>query len=192
MRHALYVVGVPGVGKSTLVSALTKDWSYTQATKPVAHAIYEEPGVVELGKKREGFPGTDTLSMSAITLVDPWVREEWWPQDLLLGEGDRLAVDRMFTALEEGGWNLVIAYLWDDEGLAGDRRIARAAALGTPLQNKIWLRGRETKVAKLVERWQHRTVILRASWELDILTNTLAVVSPVAAALQMSETGGNG
>ena len=180
-RHALYVVGVPGVGKSTLVGALTEGVPYVQQSKPVAHAIYE-PGVVELGKKREGFPGTDTLSMSAITLVDPWVREEWWPFDLLLGEGDRLAVDRFFEALEAGGWDLVIAHLWDDTGIAQKRRVERAEALGTKQQKDSWVRGRETKVEKLVERWKHRTVTIRASFDLDTQVACL-LTSPVAERL---------
>lgn len=185
MRHALYVVGVPGVGKSTLVDELTRPWvgAATHLTKPVAHVLYEEARVVELGKKRSGFPGTDTLSMSAITAVDPWVREEWWQADKLLGEGDRLAVDRFFTALEEGGWSLVVAHLWDDVGLAPTRRTRRAEELGTPPQKESWVKGRETKVERLVERWKHRVVTVRASWPFDVQCDALAAVSPVADAL---------
>lgn len=186
LRHALYVVGVPGVGKSTLVSELTKGQYSVPQDQPVAHNVYAT-GVVELGKKKDGFPGTDTLSMTAITKVDPWVREEWWPHDYLLGEGDRLAVDRFFTALTEGGWELLIGYLFDT-GVAAERRAQRAAALGTEPQKESWVKGRETKVERLVDRWDRYVCSIPANASLDEQVFALAAASPVAARLLGKET----
>lgn len=187
MRHALYVVGPPGAGKTTLVGALTRGWNGTAARLPVAHTLYEEPGVVELGAKREnGFSGTDALGMTAVVPASAWVQEPanpiTAPASLLLAEGDRLAVDRFFEALLAGGWDLCVAHLAVPSEVAAERRARRAERLGIELQNPGWVKGRETKVERLVERWAERVVEIDGN---PGSIERLAQASPVARALRV-------
>lgn len=161
MKHALYIVGAPGSGKTTLVESLTAGWPRQEFDRPLAHLLYPEPGVVELGRRREGgFSGTDALSMTAITKAEPWVQDIFFPVEYFLAEGDRLAIDRMFTALVIGGWELVVGHLAPPPEVCAERRARRAAELAKDLQPESWVRGRETKVANLVERWAPNVVTL--------------------------------
>jgi hypothetical protein len=180
MRHALYIVGEPGAGKSTLVGALTDGAPFGMGTKPLAHVIYPEAGVVELGVRRAEFSGTDGLAMSAVVPAEEWVRDDnpfTGPGNLLLAEGDRLACDRFFEALVGAGWDLRIVRLATPPAEAARRREARGSA-----QKEAWVKGRITKVARLTERWADHVVALTGHGTPEELVHDLAPVSPVAAA----------
>lgn len=188
MKAALYVVGEPGSGKTTLVESLTAGWPRQEFDKPLGHVLFPEPGVVELGRRREGgFSGTDALSMSAITVAEPWVQDVFFPTDLLLAEGDRLAVDRFFQALLDGGWTLHVAWLDVPAYLAAERRAARAAAAGSELQKESWVAGRRTKVMNLVSRWEDHVVRI-GNHSTELMIAELVEASPVAAALVRGAT----
>ncbi len=183
MKHALYIIGEPGAGKSTLVETLTGDALVVTGRKPLAHRTYltAAGGVTELGAREPGrFGGTDALSMSAIVQAEAWVTDGSWPAgSLLMAEGDRLACDRFFNALLAGGWQLRIAHLDVPPEVAAARREARGSA-----QDPAWVRGRRTKVANLLDRWEGDR-LYRLDGEKDpyTLARELAIVSPVAGAL---------
>jgi hypothetical protein len=143
----LYLVGQPGSGKTTVIENLTAGLEPESVeTRPFAHIVWGD-GIVELGARREGFSGTDTLSMSVQPKVLDWLRSEAPPY--VLGEGDRLANQKFFRGVLAAGWDLDVMHLQVSDEVARYRRAARAHELGVPLQDEAWLRGRVTKVRNL-------------------------------------------
>lgn len=174
-RHALYIIGEPGVGKSYLVAALTDPYAVLRdCAQPFRHRHYHN-GVTELGGRRERFPGTDALSMAVqpeavAFLADPTC------SDLLLAEGDRLANDSFFEALGRNGFQLHLF------ALIGPRVAARRRLLRGSKQSAAFIKGRQTKVNQLVDRWGKYVTVADATLDTDILLRSLP--GPVAAAFR--------
>lgn len=139
----LYLVGRPGAGKSTLMAALTAGLPFVERKQPVAHLDYGGR-VVQLGRNREGFPGTDTLGMASIVTVQSWVSSNERPM-VLLGEGDRLATPKFFDHCRAAGYETTVVGVVSPNDTVQQRRAARTDWH----PNEAWLRGRDTKAAKL-------------------------------------------
>lgn len=140
-RHLLYVIGVPGSGKTTLVRELVLGRRRRVVPKPFAHTVYED-GLVQLGRDRQGHGGTDALSMSVQPHVIAALQAGAWER--ILAEGDRLANTGFFAAAQGAGYGLTVVLLT----LPAEAAAARRSARGTH-QDERWLRGRESKVANL-------------------------------------------
>ena len=138
--YACVIIGEPGIGKSTLVEALTRGATYTEYTEPFAYRKYD-CGVVELGKRREGFSGTDALPMNVQPKVEQWLSDEL--PELLLFEGDRLSNGKFFTVLRHIGYTLHL-YQLSGASMAAERRAARGSN-----QDRRWIEGRRTKALNL-------------------------------------------
>lgn len=150
-----YLIGEPGVGKTTLMNEFTKHLNGLIVDRPFGHVIYNQAGVVELGKPRAGgFGGTDSLSMSVQPKVLDWAQLPDHP--FIIGEGDRLANNKFFMGMTALGYELTIVHLWSN-GIAEERRAARAAQVGKS-QDETWVKSRVTKVKKLAEEWATVTV----------------------------------
>ena len=158
--NTVYIVGEPGVGKSTFMDAIFCEYEdFIIHRNPLPHVEYTDgkslwpPGsVAQLGIPKalgSPFPGTDQLSFTAIQQAEPWVRSK--PFDWLFAEGDRLAVDRFLKACVESG-ELYLVWLRGQE-VAAQRRTARLAG-GKP-QFEEWVDGRRTKIHNLIGRWNH-------------------------------------
>lgn len=159
---ALYIIGEPGVGKSSLMARLTEGYNWLVFNyEPFAHIMYYRdlgeveralvPTAIEFGAHHNDFPGTDRLSMAvqpkAIALASRLA--ESLPTTLLLGEGDRLATRSYLTALSDL-YALTVVELYAEPGIARVRASARSASL----QNESWAKGRRTKVARLGDWWR--------------------------------------
>lgn len=141
MKALTYIIGEPGAGKSWLMEELTSDTPAVDEAKPFAHRVYEN-GVVELGRRREAFSGTDALAMDVKPKVLTWLTSE--QPKLVLAEGDRLANMPFFDAVRRLGYEPFVYVLpGSEEALQG--RIERGSK-----QNEAWVRGRATKVRNLV------------------------------------------
>lgn len=145
----VYVIGVPGAGKSTLCAGIEAQWEkLMDGTKPFAYRGYWDPQedpwpqFISLGEEREVFSGTDTLSMSVAPKAVEWL--PGCPYPLVLGEGDRLGTASFFEAMRKAGVDLQVVLLKVTPERAAERRAERGTG-----QNEQWLKGRETKVANL-------------------------------------------
>lgn len=159
----LYVIGVPGSGKTALVRELVKGRRRRVHHTPFVHTWYDD-GLVQLGRDREGHGGTDALSMSVQPKVVAALQANVWER--VLAEGDRLANASFFDAVQAAGYRLTVVLL----DLPPDVAAARRASRGTT-QAEAWLRGRETKVAHLVPK---ASVILDATRPVAELAAELA------------------
>lgn len=174
-KHALYIIGEPGVGKSYLVAALTDPHAVLKdCAQPFRHRHYHN-GVTELGGRRERFPGTDALSMAVQPEAVAFLKDPTC-SDLLLAEGDRLANDAYFTALERAGYRLHLF------ALIGPRIAARRRLLRGSKQSAAFIKGRQTKVNQLVDRWARCVTVADATLDTALLLRCLP--GPVAAAFR--------
>lgn len=153
--RTLYVVGLPGSGKSTLMKAIIDRHGATGvhvADQPVPHLRYHadgrDLGLWEIGRRRESFSGTDALAMNINPRAIAWVQMlgETGGPTWLLGEGDRLALVSFLAACP----NLTVVHLDTPPDVARERATARAATLGVPPQAEAWWKGRATKVRNLM------------------------------------------
>lgn len=151
--HLLYLIGGPGSGKTTVMETLLNmpgtEQQWAGWADPFPYLRRDE--LILLGRRRPGFGGTDTLSMSVARVAEAWIAAT--PARVVCGEGDRLAYGGFFDAARSGGYQLNLIYLDTHPLIAADRRAARAAELNTKPQNDAWVKGRETKAFKLAQRY---------------------------------------
>jgi dephospho-CoA kinase len=140
----LYLIGVPGSGKSTVMRELLAGQRRRVSTVPFAHTVYEN-GVVQLGRERLEHPGTDCLAMNVQPRVLAMLETGYWPR--IVGEGDRLANVRFFEQTRARGYLLEVVLLDCPEEVAAERRGDRGSE-----QDEKWLRSRVTKVENL-RKW---------------------------------------
>lgn len=164
-----YLIGEPGVGKTTLLNAITEGLPGMAVRRPFARTIYD-CGVVQLGEAHPVFGGTDKLSMSVQPKVVEWAAMPDY--SYIVGEGDRLANGKFFTAMRDLGYDLCIVHCVAPPEVAAERRIIRAAQAGVTPQDAVWLQGRQTKVARLALEWATHTLETNAPVEALLPTTT--------------------
>lgn len=148
--NTAYIIGAPGAGKTAVMRELTSDGLAAQRRMPVPHIVYEGGlvgsglfDVAQIGVDREGFGGTDGLSMAIQPKAVAWVKSD--PYAWLLGEGDRLSNLEFFETCTRVG-RLWVFYLQVTPDVLAERRGRRRSD-----QNVSWLAGRESKVRNLLD-----------------------------------------
>ncbi len=145
-RRLIYLFGGPAVGKSTLTRRVFTGWETTAfqvAGVPLVERRCGARHIDEIGVVRDEFPGTDGLSMSIITKAERLLVTR--PANYY-AEGDRLAVSRFFMAAVDAGYDLHLFWLFPPEDVVAGRRKNR-------VQKLAWMRGRDTKAARLAAAW---------------------------------------
>lgn len=157
----LYIIGVPGVGKTRIVEKLLKGVKGEVMSVPHVTWTHYSDECCQLGYSREVFGGTDALGMASqkyvLTMLRIWQEEGIY--NYVLAEGDRLANRKFFNACINMGINLTVVAMVNDK-LAQKRRDKRAAILGKE-QHERWINSRHTKVENLINDF------VRMRWILD-------------------------
>ena len=150
---AIYLIGEPGVGKSTVIRELYPNLRATTAIR-LNKQLWGQPlkrghitAGVMLGKEREGFTGTDALGMSVNPDAIAWCSDASIPYRFIIGEGARLANIAFLTALHVSIRTSQSRTLIADN--AAQRREQRAERLGTDLQAESCVIGRKTGARNL-------------------------------------------
>lgn len=163
MRIA-YIIGKPGIGKSTLVRNILK------LVKPMSNERYglldyiRCEGINVLGIYNPGdiFCGLDKTSMAVQPDAESFLSysQSHEPEQAILGEGDRLASAGFLRSCRQVG-ELRLISLHTNDRLLEERRGARNENVGKA-QDSAWLKGRESKVTNLEKSFEAE------SWRVDI------------------------
>jgi hypothetical protein len=166
----VYVIGEPGVGKSTLVRrALAPELDHfgrDGARFAVWAGYVDGASVAYLGDPRhERFPGTDRLSMSVAPHVTDWLTAvvPLNRYDTIVGEGDRLSTIGLFRHAASLGLHVHVIHATSTA--AAERRKLRSD--GGPEQSPAWVAGRVTKVANLAAAVKATEGLLYVGLDLD-------------------------
>ncbi len=185
MKSLVYLVGPPGVGKSTVMAALTEKCGRA----PMRHgqvkydALYRDPaGVVgvELGCRREMFSGTDALGMAVNPHAVDWITST--DERMVLGEGARLANARFLRAAVSAGFAVHLVHLSADPGTLGERRSARGSS-----QSPTWVRGAETRARNIMKTMESDALRYRISANYqtpNVIAGLLVEAIPALGALR--------
>lgn len=146
MTRALYVVGAPGVGKTSLMRQLKSPYLVGDAARAWPGSLlwltllygHNHVAGVELGRERDSFGGTDALGMAVMPQALAWLGRAPLPQ-LVLGEGARLGTVRFLAELGNRA-DLTVVHLTASPQALADRRAARGSN-----QSPAWMRGAETR-----------------------------------------------
>lgn len=137
MTTSVYLLGEPGVGRSTVMGELLSPWSVGPAVVLRGDLIGEPFGDrdrirgVHLGRSAGHRSGTETLPGSALADAVAWVHLTRALPTWVLGEGARLAHHRFLAALSTRG-PLLVVHLTASPRVCASRRAAVNAALGRP------------------------------------------------------------
>lgn len=152
-RRVVYLVGEPGVGKSTAVAAATDGYDRLVVDEQPRRELLVGPdgvvAAVELGARRgrhpSGYPGTDALPMNTITRVEQWLLsgEAAAEAPVVLGEGARLGIRRFVDAALGADWHVDLVHLVDPV-VAYARRLGRGSQ-----QSPAWTKGAATRAARI-------------------------------------------
>lgn len=140
---ALYLIGGPGVGKSTVLAAAfppLPDQEYRPPDHPLLWLTPTAGGATMLGRWRDRFPGTDALSYGVHPQAVTWAQHAELPA-VLVGEGQRLGTVQFLTALAARTPTRVVWLRAHPTTLAA-RRNGRT-------QNPAWVAAAETRAANL-------------------------------------------
>jgi hypothetical protein len=150
-KRLLYVVGFPGCGKTAAMTAILGSPCEIKM-QPFKHMVYRN-GVIQLGGDREYHGGTDALALNVQPKVIDWMARIGPSQNLIVGEGDRLANSRFFDAVVDQGWKLRLVWIDVPALTARNRAYKRGSRF-----NDSWYKGRVTKVRNLVSQ-RHAEVV---------------------------------
>ena len=99
MLNTFYIIGAPACGKTTQMEKIMHGWEVVEHfTKPIRYTVYRSGKNLNiyLGRKRDVFSGTDTLSFTALKfmngLYSAW--DSLGKFNCVVAEGDRLDHDR--------------------------------------------------------------------------------------------------
>ena len=150
-RKLIAVGGSPGTGKTTLFRKFMegKKWIQVEPAKLISAMYNEEMDLYILGKYEEGetFAGTDRLSMAVQPPMQEWIASH---NCNILFEGDRIFNQSFLEyAMALPNTDLQVVMLTAPKELLEQRYKDRGSD-----QSEQFLRGRETKYAKIQSNFE--------------------------------------
>jgi len=112
----IYLIGMPGTGKSTVMKSFMERHTPWEKDKPAELLETHVSGNIRiLGKYEDGetFSGTDRLSMAVAPKAIEWLSTE--PDEIIVGEGDRLNNKAFFEMARDLGELHIIQLTVSDE-----------------------------------------------------------------------------
>lgn len=201
----LYIVGIPGSGKSSVVRLLTKNLRQRVVEVPIQlkgvnrdktlRVVYTKYNrhSIQLGYDRGDWSGTDALDKAIFPYMQHWLNYQKKIR-FILGEGDRFTSAKFFDWCQEVGIELTVAALVVDEEIAAERRAKRdrkVESVGmkrkTSSQNDIWLAGRRTKVYNVIDKYVEKEWMIDASRSRKEVARDL-LRHPVIKAIRMKRS----
>jgi len=164
---AVYLVGEPGTGKTTLMNRLLATYD-RQAPVKLDGTLMGEPLRIgqrtvglHLGTNRAGgFGGTDALAMNVHPVAVAWASSSPLPPRVY-AEGQRLGTVAFLRALAARG-SVTLALLQGEE-VAAARRAQRGST-----QSESFIKGARTRAANLAERAPRGVTVLTLDAELPV------------------------
>jgi hypothetical protein len=156
----IYIVGIPGTGKTTVMKQLMKELAGATGWKPdrpidlldtMVQEVEGHQTIRVLGKYEEGetFSGTDRLSMAVAPKAVEWISTK--PDELIFGEGDRLNNAGFFEAC---GDDLTIVHLT----VSDEERERRYKERGSD-QSEKFIQTTRTKCKNILEKFGEQQTI---------------------------------
>lgn len=152
-----YVIGYPASGKSTTVKEALPG-PVEEVDVPVPHIRYEKG--IQLGKNREGFPGTDGYPYSIANKVKKFLAET--DIENIVAEGDRLNNTRFFRHCVSLGYTLDIIYLFVPPAVAHRRAFHRRSKQGA-----VWVISRQTKVQNIAVKMRKYVTVVNGDRDIQ-------------------------
>lgn len=166
--HLVYLLGAPGVGKSTAVRrALGPELAAAERVDKIPLEVWATDIIggrfYYLGGPHDPeFPGTDRLSMSVHPKALEWITSLEGPA-VVFGEGDRLGSAKWLGEVADAGVTVVVLVAECSEDARVGRAAERAARTGTA-QDESWTAGRVTKVTNAALELAERSDV----WIVDV------------------------
>lgn len=152
MSTALFVLGAPGVGKTTVIRQLVPSLlpmsgkTLTEIASPKWTVTTDRTALA--GHWRgTAFDGGDTVPYTGARAALEFWRDNLLPNvDLTIFDGDRFSTKPSLEFIRATGVTIVGVHLVADETVLAGRRVARGSN-----QNETWLKGRVTKAANFAD-----------------------------------------
>lgn len=150
MGTVLWIVGEPGVGKTTVIRPFLEG-ALTYIARPKWTIVGGLSGsICAAGHYRgEPFDGADTLPIGDIKLALAYWEECLRDRALTILDGDKLSTASALARVREAGAEVRCVHLMASEEMV----LARRAARGTK-QDPTWVKGRKTKAMRFASMFR--------------------------------------
>lgn len=148
MSTVLWIIGEPGIGKTTMVRALLpKPWELIDIKGwPKWTFAGPQKQIVAAGHYTGAmFDGADTVGYNQVNNAIAWWKEHLFTRPLTILDGDRFSHLKAVEAFQAAGADLR-CFVLEGLGLAEERRGRRGSN-----QAASWLAGRRTKTTRFAK-----------------------------------------